>query len=323
MATLSDYLELTDAAAREQWRTIRVRQLGQGRPRFLPVETILCYGLLRVVSNPHRYGSKTHTNAPPIVHTLARSLRRKPGSLILKMVNLNGRLPNGAKYDLPFFLAMADAPMRYRNLYEKVIQAARDLDISDPELPDFLENIADASVIDPVIDLEIDSAIQGQVEALDAAIGGTRRELPSGDTTRLVMHRTRIGQDAFSTTVRQRFGYACGFCGFSPKSLLKEGLLWGSHIKPWSASNDDERLDPLNGIAACRMHDAAFDRGLITVDDDLRIRRAQLLRSSIGSDAGVEHYFGSVMQDRLLLPSSSEPPLAQYLRWHRNNRFQG
>ena len=289
----------------------------------MPVETILCYGLLRVVPDPHRYGSRTHSSAPPIVHTLAGLLRRNSSSLILKMVNLNGRLPNGAKSDLPFFLAMADAPMAYRRLYETVIQAAREIGISDPELPDFFENIADVAVIAPVIDLETDSAIQSQVEALDEAIGGTPRALPSGETMRLVMHRTRIGQDAFSTTVRQRFGYACGFCGFSPKSLLKEGLLWGSHIKPWSASNDDERLDPLNGIAACRMHDAAFDRGLITVDDDLRIRRAQLLRSSIGSDAGVEHYFGSVMQDRLLLPSSSEPPLAQYLRWHRNNRFQG
>lgn len=323
MASLSDYLDLTGSEARAQWHTIRERRLGEGRRRFMPVETILCYGLLRVVPDPHRYGSRTHSSAPPIVHTLAGLLRRNSSSLILKMVNLNGRLPNGAKSDLPFFLAMADAPMAYRSLYETVIQAAREIGISDPELPDFLENIADVAVIAPVIDLETDSAIQSQVEALDEAIGGTPRALPSGETTRLVMHRTRIGQDAFSTTVRQRFGYACGFCGFSPKSLLKEGLLWGSHIKPWSASNDDERLDPLNGIAACRMHDAAFDRGLITVDDDLRIRRAQLLRSSIGSDAGVEHYFGSVMQDRLRLPSSSEPPLAQYLRWHRNNRFQG
>lgn len=323
MATLNEYLELTAAAAREQWREIRERQFGQGRRRFLPVETILCYGLLRVVPDPHRYGSKTHSSAPPIVHTLARLLHRNPSSLILKMVNLNGRLPNGARSDLPFFLAMADAPTRYRSLYETVIQAAREIEISDPELPDFLENIADTAVGDPVIDLAADPAVLSQVQALDSAIGGTSRALPSGDTTRLVLHRTRIGQDAFSTTVRQRFDYACGFCGFSPKSLLKEGLLWGSHIKPWAESNDDERLDPLNGIAACRMHDAAFDRGLIAVDDDLSIRRAHLLNSSIDFDTGVERYFGSFMQDRLLLPSSSEPPLAQYLRWHRENRFRG
>ena len=323
MATLSDYLELTDTVAREQWRTIRERRPGKGRRRFLPVETILCYGLLRVVPDPHRYGSKTHSSAPPIVHTLARLFRRNPSSLILKMVNLNGRLPNGAISDLPFFLAMADAPMHYRSLYEAVIQAAREIGIIDPELPDFLENIPDVTVTDLVIDLETDPALQSQVETLDRSIGGTPRALPSGDTTRLVVHRTRIGQGAFATTVRQRFDYACGFCGFSPKSLLKEGLLWGSHIKPWAVSNDDERLDPLNGIAACRMHDAAFDRGLITIDEDLHIHRARLLRSSIDSDAGVEQYFGDAMQDRLLLPLSSEPPLAQYLRWHRDNRFRG
>lgn len=323
MATLSDYLELTDAAAQQQWRAVRERQLGQDRKRFVPVETILCYGLLRVVPNPHRFGSRTHSTAPPIVHTLARLLRRNPSSLILKMVNLNGRLPNGAKFDLPFFLAMADAPMRYRNLYEIVIQTARKQGIGEPELPDFLKDISDIAVIDPTIDLEADPAIQGQVEVLDGAIGGTSRALPSGDTTRLVMHRARIGQDAFSTTVRQRFGYTCGFCGFSPRTLLKEGLLWGSHIKPWASSNDDERLDPLNGVSACRMHDAAFDRGLITIEDDLRIRLSQLLRSSIDSDTGVGQYFGSAMQERLLLPRSSESPLAEYLQWHRANRFRG
>ena len=323
MTALSDYVGLTDAAAREQWRAIRDRQPGQGRRRFLPVETILCCGLLRVVPNPHRYGSKTHASAPQIVHTLARLLRRNPSSLILKMVNLNGRLPNGAKFDLPFFLAMADAPMHYRTLYEVVLQTARMQGIGEQDLPDFLEGIPDEAVIDPTVDLQADPSIQSQVEALDSAIGGTPRALPSGDTTRLVLHRTRIGQDAFSTTVRQRFDHTCGFCGFSPKSLPKEGLLWGSHIKPWASASDDERLDPLNGIAACRMHDAAFDRGLIAIEDDLCIRRSQLLRSSIEFDTGVGQYFGSAMQDRLVLPLASEPPLAEYLQWHRANRFRG
>ena len=323
MATLDDCLGLTDVAAREQWRAILERQPGQGRRRFIPVETILCCGLLRVVPNPHRYGSSTHSSAPPIVHTLARLLRRNASSLILKMVNLNGRLPNGAKFDLPFFLAMADAPMQYRTLYELTIHTARNQGIGEQELPDFLEDVADEAVFGPTVDLEADPSIQCQVDALNGAIGGTLRALSSGETTRLVMHRTRIGQDAFSTTVRQRFGHTCGFCGFSPKSLPKEGLLWGSHIKPWASASDDERLDPLNGIAACRMHDAAFDRGLIAIEDDLRISRAQLLRSSIESDAGVGRYFGSAMQDRLLLPPTSEPPLAQYLRWHRVNKFRG
>lgn len=323
MATLSDYLGLTDAAAREQWRAIGERQPGQGRRRFLPVETILCCGLLRVVPNPHRYGSKTHSSAPQIVHTLARLLRRNPSSLILKMVNLNGRLPNGAKFDLPFFLAMADAPMHYRTLYEVVLQAARMHGIGEQDLPDFLESIPDEAAIDPTVDLQADPSIQSQVEALDSAISGTPRALPSGDTTRLVLYRTRIGQDAFSTTVRQRFDHTCGFCGFSPKSLPREGLLWGSHIKPWASASDDERLDPLNGIAACRMHDAAFDRGLIAIEDDLRIRRSQLLRSSIECDTGVGQYFGSAMQDRLVLPLATEPPLAEYLQWHRANRFRG
>ena len=44
-------------------------------------------------------------------------------------------------------------------------------------------------------------------------------------------------------------------------------LLIASHIKPWRDSTPAERLDARNGIAACPIHDAASDTGLLTVND--------------------------------------------------------
>jgi hypothetical protein len=35
-------------------------------------------------------------------------------------------------------------------------------------------------------------------------------------------------------------------------------------MKPWKASNDDERLDPENGLLLAAHVDALFDRGLIS-----------------------------------------------------------
>ena len=48
-------------------------------------------------------------------------------------------------------------------------------------------------------------------------------------------------------------------------------VLTASHIKPWSKSLPEERLDPNNGFMMCPNHDKVFDRGLITFDDEGKI----------------------------------------------------
>jgi HNH endonuclease len=48
-------------------------------------------------------------------------------------------------------------------------------------------------------------------------------------------------------------------------------LLVASHIKPWAHSSDKERLDHKNGILLIPQLDRAFDRGLISFEDNGRI----------------------------------------------------
>lgn len=55
----------------------------------------------------------------------------------------------------------------------------------------------------------------------------------------------------------------CRICG-----LYNQQLLVASHIQPWSKSTNDERLDSENGLLLCALHDALFDKGLISFDDD-------------------------------------------------------
>jgi len=56
-------------------------------------------------------------------------------------------------------------------------------------------------------------------------------------------------------------------------------LVVASHIVDWAAA-PAHRVDPANGLCLNRLHDAAFDKKLITFDEDfrllmgLRIRRA-------------------------------------------------
>ena len=48
-------------------------------------------------------------------------------------------------------------------------------------------------------------------------------------------------------------------------------VLRASHIKPWRACSDKDRLDPNNGILLSANLDALFDSGLISFDDNGKI----------------------------------------------------
>lgn len=55
----------------------------------------------------------------------------------------------------------------------------------------------------------------------------------------------------------------CLLCDFQFKPLL-----YASHIKPWSVSNDSERLDINNGFLLCPLHDKLFDKGYISFQNN-------------------------------------------------------
>jgi putative restriction endonuclease len=44
-------------------------------------------------------------------------------------------------------------------------------------------------------------------------------------------------------------------------------LLRASHIKPWSRSDNDDRLNPDNGLLLIANIDILFDKGFISFDD--------------------------------------------------------
>jgi hypothetical protein len=76
-------------------------------------------------------------------------------------------------------------------------------------------------------------------------------------TTKGQLILARIGQGAFRKSVLARWNYRCAVTG--------SGLVVrASHIKPWRACNDSERLDPNNGLPLVATLDALFDSHLIT-----------------------------------------------------------
>lgn len=328
MASLSDYLHLTESAARDQWSSILLRRPRARQEWFTPVETVLCYCLFRCddpVIDPHRYGGQTIHTAPALVHQLAELFVRPPSSITSKMMNLNGSRVNGAKHEVQFFMEMGNDVTRHIDLYRTALRGARGKGIGEGRLPDFLRlsETTDYSLLglDGVSGFRYEE-LEREAARLRAAKLKHHQVLSAAETTRIVEHRARVGHTAFANEVVRRFGGTCGFCGMAPRSLRGNRLIVASHIKPWADSNNRERRDPRNGVAACPTHDAAFDRGLITVNGGLRVHRSRRLRKSVEIDTGVEHNFGRTLNEVLALPSDIEPPHPTYLRWHHERIFQ-
>lgn len=321
MKELADYLDLTNAAAEAQWQRVLRRVARPRQEAFLPVEAILCFGLFFLL-DPHRFGGANIHKVPAEAQLLARLLRRTPGSLTSKMLNLEGARANAGRLEPTVFIRLSADLERFVHLYERVLRAARAVGIRAEELPDFLgvERVPlELLGQDELGDSELGQLFDEKREAIVELMQGFHFD--ERETTKLVEQRARLGQHRFAREVLRNYDHQCGFCGFAPRSLPHRRLLVASHIKPWRDSSDRERLDPRNGVAACPVHDSAFDTGLLTVNGGLRIHRSDPLRASLAADAGADYYFGEgILRPRLLVPEDAAP-LKRYLDYHRQHVF--
>ena len=92
------------------------------------------------------------------------------------------------------------------------------------------------------------------------------------ETERQYLRAARVGQGRFRTALLERYGGRCAAAGISNAELLV-----ASHIKPWEACTNGERLDPDNGVLLSALMDRLFDRGLITFSDDGAVISSPLL----------------------------------------------
>jgi len=138
---------------------------------------------------------------------------------------------------------------------------------------------------------------------------------PKGATESLATVKVRHGQDYFRQAVLSNFGGQCGVTGLG----LRE-LLIASHILPWG-KHESERLNVWNGLALSRLHDAAFDSGLITFDADLRLRLSRRLKSHLPQRT-VTECFATYEGEPLQLPKDSVLPDESFLSAHRTTTFQ-
>ncbi len=122
-------------------------------------------------------------------------------------------------------------------------------------------------------------------------------------TIKEVLTNARMGQGQFRSDVLRIWGGRCAVTGSVTLDAIR-----ASHIKPWRSSNDQERLDPHNGIPLVATLDALFDVGLISFDGE-----GNMLISTRMDTA--DHKNLGLVAKPLRAPPS--PETAAYLEFHR------
>jgi putative restriction endonuclease len=138
---------------------------------------------------------------------------------------------------------------------------------------------------------------------------------PEGPTERIATVRLRRSQQFFRQTILASYGVRCCISGINVPRLLV-----ASHIKPW-AKFPESRLDPRNGLCLSSIHDAAFDEGLITLDENLCVLLSKKLKQFFPQPA-LEQNFTPYEGKPIRLPQKLATPASEFLSHHREAVFK-
>jgi hypothetical protein len=139
---------------------------------------------------------------------------------------------------------------------------------------------------------------------------------PTGPTEAEATVRVRRGQQFFRQAILGAYGVRCCITGIPVPRLLV-----ASHIKPWRDFPED-RLNPRNGLCLSSLHDAAFDAGLITLDEKLAVVLGKGLRAYFPQPV-LEQNFVPYEGKPIRLPDKLAEPDPGCLSYHRENVFTG
>ena len=237
----------------------------------------------------------------PLIVDAARKMGRTPSSLAMKLCNFASLDPVLHSRGVRGLPGVAEAD---RRLWDEFHANAATL------IPDSEQLLHDLYTDDPEREVDFLQRDKVRVEL------PTGWRLPSGPTETTITAKARRGQQFFRQTVLTAFDRRCCISGINVPRLLV-----ASHIRPWSKFPAD-RLNPRNGLCLSSLHDAAFDDGLITLDQSLRVVLSGELRRHFPQPV-LEQNFVPFAGQPITFPVKSAEPDPEFLEYHRSTIFAG
>jgi predicted restriction endonuclease len=242
---------------------------------------------------------RQHSHTPEVID-LANVLGRTPGSVAMKLNNLTSLDPDEQARGIKGLLGASKLDRQiwddfHKNWEEMAAESEllwRKI-VQNQDLPRSLEKIAEP--------LE------------EKTFSDDGFKLPKGPTESIRTQKVRLGQGFFRRTVLAIY---IGRCCISDIPMSE--LLIASHILPWAVF-PGERTNPCNGLCLSRLHDAAFDEGLITFDEDYRLVLSQRLKDYFPNES-LQINFSSYEGKPLRMPEKFFPN-KKFLAHHQEHIF--
>lgn len=134
-------------------------------------------------------------------------------------------------------------------------------------------------------------------------------DLPKEGVERQAMVRIRVNQSFFRKRILSGYEFRCCVTGLANPSLLT-----ASHILPWAESKE-HRLNPKNGLCLNALHDRAFDRHLMWIDDDNVIRFSRHIGNVKKQSIDPSEWL-TIFEGRKLILTEKFAPSAEFLKTH-------
>jgi len=249
---------------------------------------------------------RQHSRAPE-VSELARILGRSPGSVAMKLNNLTSLDPKEMARGVK---GLTGASKLDRQVWKEF---HADWEKSAAESENLWRYKIDGQMgeLPPAESIKI---LPKKPKTGVAKITTPQRE-PAGPTEGKRTVRVRYAQDFFRRTVLIAYRLKCCITGINVPTLLI-----ASHILPWSRF-PEQRINPRNGLCLSRLHDTAFDQGLITLDENNRLVVSQELKEYLPNDSLHQNFV--VFEGHPIHLPEKFLPEPEFLIHHRENIFRG
>ena len=120
-----------------------------------------------------------------------------------------------------------------------------------------------------------------------------------------------IGQGAFRVLVTEAYERRCAITGEKTLPVLD-----AAHIKPYGQDGPHRTS---NGLLLRKDMHTLFDKGYISVDEDLRIEISKRIKEDYGNG---REYYALHGKELAIVPNAlQEHPAREYLKWHNENVF--
>jgi len=228
-----------------------------------------------------------HTHNPQII-ALAKILDRTPSAVSWKLANLASLDPTLKKRNI--------AGASHGSKMDEVVWNEFNGDWD--RLAFESEKLLAQKIGKPVEDIS-------DVDLLDLPLMGKERE---------AVVKIRVNQNFFRKAVLAAYNFQCCITGLGIPELLN-----ASHIIPWSKDKANQ-VNPRNGLCLNALHDRAFDRGLLTITPDFKVKISKSIKRN-DVDSALQDFLFRYDGAEIKIPTRFLPD-TKFLKYHNKSVFR-